>query len=444
MNSEVSRRDFLKSSAVASFGLTLGARTLTARSYGNIMGANERVQVAVIGLRNRGLTHIQSINASPNAVVTHVCDVDQRYLEAGANTARELFGRMPKKEKDIRKLLKSADIDAITIATPEHWHTPMTLISLQAGKHVYVEKPPAHNPAECDMLVKAQQKYGLHVQMGNQQRSSIHTQEAIQKIQEGIVGTPYFSKTWYCNQREGIGFGQITPVPDYLDWELWQGPAPRKPYKDNIHPYNWHWFWNWGTGETLNNATHEIDLSVWAFQVGLPDKISAIGGRYHFRDDWEFYDTLNTSFEYNGKLITWEGKSCNNLKTYNRGRGVVIHGTEGSVLIDRNGYEVYDLAGKKTFVYEKKEQDATTGLSGEGPMTDAHFRNFIDAIRVDEPLHAPIAEGNVSVTMLLLSNIAWKMGRVLNLDPKTGIILNDHEAMKLWQREYEPGWEPVI
>jgi predicted dehydrogenase len=444
MNSEVSRRDFLKSSAVASFGLTLGARALTARSYANIMGANERVQVAVIGLRNRGLTHIQSISASPNAVVTHVCDVDQRYLEAGTNTVSELFGRMPKKEKDIRKLLKSADIDAITIATPEHWHTPMTLMGLHAGKHVYVEKPPAHNPAECDMLVKAQQKYGLHVQMGNQQRSSVHTQEAIQKIHEGIVGTPYFSKTWYCNQREGIGFGRITPVPDYLDWELWQGPAPRKPYKDNIHPYNWHWFWNWGTGETLNNATHEIDLSVWALQVGLPDKISASGGRYHFQDDWEFYDTLNTSFEYNGKLITWEGKSCNNLKTYNRGRGVVIHGTRGSVLIDRNGYEVYDLAGQKTFVYEKKEQDATTGLSGEGPMTDAHFRNFIDAIRIDEPLHAPIAEGNISVTMLLLSNIAWKMGRVLNLDPKTGIILNDHEAMKLWQREYEPEWEPVI
>ena len=374
MNSNVSRRDFLKSSTAASFGLTLGVHGLTARSYGRIMGANERVQVAVIGLRNRGLTHIQSLSAHPNAIVTHVCDVDRRYLDAGAETAREYFGRMPEKEKDIRSLLEADDIDAVTIATPEHWHTPMTLMSLQAGKHVYVEKPPAHNPAECEMLTKAQRKYGLHVQIGNQQRSSIHTQEAIQKIHEGIIGKPYFSKTWYCNQRDGIGIGKSTPVPDYLDWELWQGPAPRKPYKDNIHPYNWHWFWNWGTGETLNNATHEIDLSIWALNAGLPEKITACGGRYHFRDDWEFYDTLNTSFEYDGKLITWEGKSCNNLKTYGRGRGAVIHGTEGSVLIDRNGYEIYDRDGHQTFVFEKPEQDATTDVTGEGPMTDAHFK----------------------------------------------------------------------
>jgi predicted dehydrogenase len=444
MKTDVSRRDFLKTGAAASIGMTLGAHAFTAASYGNILGANERVQVAVIGLRNRGLTHIQSICTNPNAVVTHVCDVDQRYLQAGAESARKLSGSMPKKIKDVRVLLESAEIDAITIATPEHWHTPMALMGLKAGKHVYVEKPPAHNPAECDMLVNARQKYGLHVQMGNQQRSSVHTQEAIQRIHEGIIGTPYFSKTWYCNQREGIGIGRLIPVPDYLDWELWQGPAPRKPFKDNIHPYNWHWFWNWGTGETLNNATHEIDLSIWALNVGLPDMITASGGRYHFRDDWEFYDTLNTSFEYDGKLITWEGKSCNNLTTYGRGRGAVIHGTEGSVLIDRNGYEIYDLAGQKTFVYEKNEMDATTGLSGEGPMTDAHFKNFIDAIRIDEKLNSPIEEGNISVAMLLLSNIAWKKGRVLNIDPKSGIILNDSDAMKMWQREYEPGWEPEI
>ena len=233
-------------------------------------------------------------------------------------------------------------------------------------------------------------------------------------------------------------------IPNYLDWDLWQGPAPRRPYKDNIHPYNWHWFWHWGTGETLNNGTHEVDICRWALGVDYPSGVTASGGRYHFTDDWEFYDTLVTSFEYPGKMITWEGMSCQGKQYYDRGRGVTVHGTEGTVLIDRDGYEVYSLNDRRIeqFLIEKK--NTTQDLQSIDTMTDQHFLNLIDGIRDGVQLHSPIAEGNISVTMLQLSNIAWKTGRPLTLNSGDGHILNDARAMALWRREYEPGWELKI
>ena len=437
MSTKYTRRDFLKSSAIAA----VGASTFTAASYSRILGANDRVNFAIIGVRGRGREHANSIVACKNTSITHICDVDERFIETGSELVKELTGKKPKAFRDIRKLLESKKIDAITIATPEHWHAHMTVMGLEAGKHVYVEKPPCHNPAEADLIVAAQEKYGLQVQMGNQQRSSYHTIEAMKRIHDGEIGDVYMGKAWYSNNRGSIGVGKEVPVPDYLDWELWQGPAPRRVYKDNYHPYNWHWFWHYGTGETLNNGTHEVDLCVWALKAGYPKKVTASGGRYHFADDWQFYDTLVTSYEYDDKMITWEGRSCNNMQFFNRGRGATIHGTKGTLLIDRNGYEIYDNDMKKTFVYEKKEKDVTTGLGGGGPMTDEHFQNFINAIQGKDNLHSPIKEGVVAVKMLLLSNIAWKYGRVLNLDQKTGKILDDPEAMSLWQRDYEPGWE---
>ncbi|NQT26589.1 Gfo/Idh/MocA family oxidoreductase [candidate division KSB1 bacterium] len=444
MSEEITRRNFIKTTSAVTTGLSLGVTALSAKSYGRIMGANDRVNFAVAGVRSRGAEHIKSISVCKNAAVTHVVDVDQRYLEQSAALVLERSGTAPVKEKDIRVFLESKDVDAITIATPEHWHAPMAILGMQAGKHVYVEKPCSHNPAETDMLIQTQKKTGMLVQMGNQQRSSIHTQEAMRKIHDGIIGRAYYGRAWYSNKRPGIGIGQVVPVPDTLDWDLWQGPAPRRPYKDNVHPYNWHWFWNWGTGETLNNGTHEVDLCLWALDVKYPKRVKAAGGRYHFNDDWEFYDTLLASFEYDDKMITWEGKSCNRMQYFGRGRGATIHGTKGTVLIGRNGYEIYDNDNIQTFVYEKPVKDATTGLGGGGPMTDAHFQNLTNAIRMGEKLNSPIEEGSVSVTILLLSNIAWKTGRTMNLDPKTAQIQKDNEAMKLWGREYEKGWEPKV
>ncbi len=262
--------------------------------------------------------------------------MDSVILNTFAEKAKVELGYAPVADRDFRNILQLKDVDAITIAAPDHWHTPMAIAGVQAGKHVYVEKPCSHNPAEGALLVAVQQKYGKLVQMGNQRRSDPTHNEAIDKIHNGLIGTGLTSpKAWYSNTRKSIGIGKQVPVPPQLDWDLWQGPAPRKPYKDNIHPYNWHWFRNWGTGEALNNGTHEVDICRWALGVDYPNTVSSSGGRYHFKDDWEFYDTLVTNFEYDDKLITWEGKCCQGMKYYNRDRGSVIMGTTGSILVDR-------------------------------------------------------------------------------------------------------------
>jgi predicted dehydrogenase len=241
-----------------------------------------------------------------------------------------------------------------------------------------------------------------------------------------------------------MGTGKEVPVPPQLDWDLWQGPAPRKPYKDNIQPYNWHWLRIYGTGEALNNGTHEIDVCRWALGVDYPNRITSTGGRYQFKDDWQFYDTLVTSFGYDDKMITWEGKSCNGMKYYNRDRGSTIMGTTGAVLVDRDGYEIYDLKGNKTSEFTTGKETSSSDLTGRDSMTDLHFANFIAGIRKGEKLNAPVSIGNVAVTMLQLSNIAWEVNRELQLDTQDGKVQHDAEAMKSWGRDYEKGWAPHI
>jgi predicted dehydrogenase len=438
----VTRREFLDALAVGAAGLAVST---TAKSYAQILGSNDRVNFAVIGLNGRGYAHLSSLKANKSAArISRVCDVDSNILAKFAKTTQQEMGDSAAPEKDFRKILDSKDVDAITIASPDHWHTPMAIAGLQAGKHVYVEKPCSHNPAEGEMLVQAQQKYRKLVQMGNQQRSSPHTIEIIAKIRAGLIGRPYLAKAWYVNVRKSIGNGKEVPVPPQLDWDLWQGPAPRRPYKDNVHPYNWHWFRIYGTGEALNNGTHEVDVCRWALGVDYPNRVTASGGRYHFKDDWQFYDTLVTNFEYENAMLTWDGKSCQGMKYYGRDRGSTIMGTTGTVLVDRDGYEIYDLKGNKTSEFRVGTTTSSSDLLGRDSMTDAHFANFIAGIRKDEKLNAPISEGNISVTMLQLSNIAWEVQRELRIDPKDGRIQNDPEAMKLWARDYEKGWEPHV
>lgn len=294
------------------------------------------------------------------------------------------------------------------------------------------------------MLVQAQQKYRKVVQMGTQQRSSRHTLEVVEKIHGGLIGRPYLAKAWYVNLRKSIGTGKEVPVPPQLDWDLWQGPAPRRPYQDNVQPYNWHWFRIYGTGEALNNGTHEVDVCRWALGVDYPNRVTASGGRFHFKDDWQFYDTLVTSFEYDDAMISWEGKSCQGMKCFGRDRGVTIMGTTGTVLVDRDGYEIYDLKGSKTSEFKLESTTVSSDLLGRDSMTDAHFANFIGAIRKGEKLNAPVADGNISVTMLQLSNVAWEVHRELTLDKKDGRIQGDPEAMRMWGREYEQGWAPHL
>jgi predicted dehydrogenase len=438
----LSRRKFINTAVVGAAGVALGS---TAKSYGQILGSNDRINFAIFGLNGRAYAHLSALKSNTDtARISHVCDVDSNILKKFADSAQQELGYAPATGKDFRSILQLKDVDAITIATPDHWHTPMAIAGLQAGKHVYVEKPCSHNPAEGALLVKAQQKYGKLVQMGTQQRSSPHTIEIVDKIHGGFIGRPYFAKAWYSNVRKSIGVGKETPVPPQLDWDLWQGPAPRRPYKDNVQPYNWHWFKIYGTGETLNNGTHEVDVCRWALGVDYPGRVTSSGGRYHFKDDWQFYDTLLTSFEFDDKMITWEGKCCEGMKYYNRDRGSAIMGTNGSVLVDRDGYEVYDLKGAKTSEFKTGKETASSDLLGRDSMTNAHFANFIAGIRKGEKLNSPVSVGNVAVTMLQLSNIAWEVNRELHLDTADGRIQNDSQAMKLWDREYEKGWAPQI
>jgi len=427
---------------VGAAGLAIGA---TAKSYGQIVGSNDRLNFAVIGLNGRAYAHLSSLKANKDAArISHVCDVDSVILKKFADSVEHELGYAPATDKDFRNILQLKEVDAITIATPDHWHAPMAIAGLEAGKHVYVEKPCSHNPAEGAMLVQAQQKYQKVAQMGIQQRSSPHTIQIVDKIHNGLIGRPYFAKCWYSNVRKSIGTGKEVAVPPQLDWDLWQGPAPRRPYKDNIHPYNWHWFRNWGTGEALNNGTHEVDICRWALGVDYPRRITSSGGRYHFKDDWQFYDTLITSYEYDDKMIAWENKSCQGMKYFNRDRGSEIMGTEGAVVVDRDGYEVYDLKGNKTDAFDTGKATSSSDLTGRDSMTDAHFANFIAAIRQGEKLNAPVSVGNVAVTMLQLSNIAWEVNRELEIDAGDGHILHDPEALSMWGRTYEKGWEPHL
>ncbi|MBS1842206.1 MAG: Gfo/Idh/MocA family oxidoreductase [Acidobacteria bacterium] len=438
----VTRREFIDGLAVSAASLAVG---VSPKSYARIAGANDRLNFAVIGLNSRAYAHLSSLHANKAAArIGYVCDVDAKILSKFATATQKEMGEAAVAEKDFRKILERKDVDAITIASPDHWHTPMAIAGLQAGKHVYVEKPCSHNPAEGAMLVAAQRKYGKLVQMGTQQRSSKHTIEAFGRIRAGEIGRPYMGKAWYSNTRKSIGTGREAPVPSYLDWELWQGPAPRRAYRDNVHPYNWHWFRNYGTGEALNNGTHEVDVCRWLLGVEFPKRVTASGGRYQFQDDWQFYDTLVTSFEYDNALLTWEGKSCQGMRYYGRDRGSAILGTTGTVVVDRDGYEIYDLGGKRKTEVKAGGGTSSADLVGRDSMTDDHFANFIAGIRNGEKLNAPIAVGNVAVTMLQLSNISWTVSRELHLDPKDGTILNDTEAMKLWSREYEKGWEPHV
>jgi predicted dehydrogenase len=438
----ISRRTFVSGLAAGAAGSAL---TTSAKSYTQILGANDRLNFAINGLNGRGHAHLSALQANKQiARVAYVCDPDDHIRAKFAADAQQSLGYAPTAVRDFRKALESKDVDAISIATPDHWHTPLAVLGLQAGKHVYVEKPSSQNAREGELLVEAQRKYGKLVQVGDQQRSSGHTIKMVKQVHDGLIGEAYMAKAWYANTRGTMGIGKPIPVPEWLDWDLWQGPAPRSEYKDNIHPYNWHWLRRFGTGETLNNGTHEVDVCRWFLGVDYPQAVTAIGGRYQFKDDWQFYDTLVTDFKYPGKTLTWEGRCCNGMRLYGRDRGSVICGTKGSLVIDRDGYDVFDWKGKQTDSYRTGKETSTSDLVGRDSMTDAHFANFINSVRGKDTLHSPIAIANISVTMLLISNIAYFMDRELKLDSATGHILHDPEAMKLWGRSYEKGWEVTV
>lgn len=445
------RREFIKKLAVASAGIAVGNKTLgmTAKSYNRIIGANDRIHVAIIGLNGRGGSMAGTFARQQNLEINTVCDVDSRtipkvqktIITAGQATA-------PKGEKDCRKVVQDKNLDAIYIATPDHWHAPLTIMGCQAGRHVYVEKPVSHNPHEGEMAIAAARKYNRVVQMGAQRRSSPAMIQCINELHDGVIGRVYFAKAWYTNNRKS-NFLKPGPVPDWLDYDLWQGPAPRKPYQDGLIHYNWHWFWHWGTGEALNNGTHEVDVARWGLGVDFPTRVSSVGGRYQFKDDWQTPDTQIVTMDYPGRVsLMWENRSSNGRKIEGADRGVIFYGDNGSLDTDGEDYTIYDLSGKMVKqVKSAKQQEAVQGRNTASPslgMDSQHVANFLDSIRNNKKPNCDVELGYRSVVAMQLGNISWRVGRDLHLDPKNGHILNDPEAQKLWSRSYQPGWEPKV
>jgi predicted dehydrogenase len=441
MSLQSDRREFLKTSTAVGLGLA----ALPAWVRANPAEPSGTVRVAVIGTNNRGLDHIEALGGIPNVELAYVCDVSDGALAKGVKKAANFAWTQPKAIKDFRRVLDDKTIDAVTIAVPDHWHTPMAIMALAAGKHVYVEKPCSQNPREGELLLQAIARYGKLVQMGNQRRSFPNMQVAVKELHSGVIGTAYFARCWYDNNRASIGTGVAAAVPSTLDYDLWQGPAPRRPYMSNVIPYNWHWFWHWGTGEALNNGTHELDVCRWALGVDFATKVTSTGGRYRFQDDWQTTDTQVIGWEFGReKAISWEGRSCNGYFSEGLSRGAIIYGTDGTAVLENNNYTVYDAKKRKVKeLVEKPEGDGTNTQSANGIRLDRmHVQNFVDAIRGGVALNSPISEGHKSVALLHLGNISQRVGRALACNPADGHILNDDEAMKLWQREYEPGWEP--
>ena len=436
------RRNFIKKTSLGTIGLTSSSSNFFIGK--NILGANDRINCAVVGVRSRGKAHAAAINSQNNSKIIFNCDVDDIIIEDHNKWCKKNIGYVPEIEKDFRKLIENKNLDAVFIATPEHWHAHMTIMASQAGKHVYIEKPCSHNLYENELLVVAQKKYGTKIQMGNQQRSAITSMLAIDEIRNGIIGDVYKGEAYYSNNRGSIGIGKIVPVPKFLDWDLWQGPAPRVPYKDNIHPYNWHWFRNWGTGEVHNNGTHEIDICRWALGVDYPESVTSFGGKYSYQDDWEFVDNQQVTFKYkDDKFITWTGHSRGLIQPKQPGRGVTIYGSKGSIQLDRNFYKLYDLGGN-LIKYEKEGAvSKTIDSRGQGGLDENHIGNLFDSIRYNKSLNAEIKDASISTHLCHLANLAQDSGETLHIDTETGKILNNI-ADNYWKREYAPGWEPKV
>lgn len=437
------RREFLKNTALSTAGIMLGGATMSAKSYNNIIGSNGKINIGLIGLGRRLGGYLEPLSKKSNNVhLAYLCDVMPSQRERAAKEFSSRIDYKPKLENDIRKVLEDKDVDAIFNATPDHWHAPGSIMALAAGKHVYVEKPCSHNMNENELLVAAAKKYDKVVQMGNQQRSSGHSIEIIKEIHNGIIGVPYKAIAFYTNKRGRVQNQKAASIPKGLDWDLFQGPAPRRDYTSETWNYNWHWYgWEYGTAEAGNNGTHEMDVARWALQVNFPNRVDVDAVKGHFLDDgWEMYDTIEATFKFDGnKSIKWDGRSRNGYDTYGYDRGTIIYGSEGSVFINRNKYIIYDRLGKVVKDYESDNKEAGVALGGGGSATTLHAENFFHTIRGTDKLTAPIDDASISMAMVHYANVAYRINSGFDIN-KSGKFM-DKAAMKLWSRSYEKGWE---
>ena len=396
------------------------------------VAAENRVVVGIMGL-NRGKDLAGDLLKIPGVEIKYACDTDSSRAASGAKMIEEGGGK-PIVIQDFRKMLDDKEVDAIFCAAPNHWHGPAAILGCKAGKHVYVEKPACHNPQEGEWMVRAATQNKRCVQVGNQRRSSPGFIDAISKLHGGVIGKVYLARAFFQRMRGSIGSKTDSVPPPTLDYDLWQGPAPRRPFRDNVVHYNWHWFWHWGNGELGNNGVHGLDVCRWGLQVEYPTKTVSTGGRYCYQDDQETPDTQSVAWQFEGgKEITYQGLSCTQ---HAPGPFVSFYGTEGYLEIDGDGgYKIFDNANKEV---------ATGAKTGWGQAE--HIGNFIEAVRANDPskLHQPILSGHQSTLLCHLGNAAYRSNGTIHSSSKDGHWFDEKIAKSLWRREYDPQWESQI
>ena len=398
------------------------------------IAASDKVNVAIIGVRGRGRALAGTLAAIPEANIVSLCDVDETVFDRCAAAITEKSRPKPAYAKDLRKVLDDKSIDAVVIATPDHWHGPATLLACQAGKDVYVEKPASHNLREGRLMVEAAREHKRIVQLGTQARSRPSTNRAMEVVNSGKIGRILMAKAWNVQLRENIGHKNDSPAPATLDYDTWTGPALTLPFNENRCHYKWHWHWNYGTGDIGNDGVHQMDIARWGLGVDVPAKASGMAKKLFFDDDQQTPDTMNITFDYGGKLLMFEMRIWTPYGLEGQDNGVAIYGTEGMVQIGRWprewGYRIYDKAGKLL-------TDESKG--GDG-FEVHHLSNFLSCVRSRQRPNADIETGHKSTMLCHLGNIVARTGRNINFDPAKEVISGDSEANRYIRREYRKHW----
>ena len=437
-----SRRKFIKNTVSASTATFLAPSIVSA----SVFGANDRINAVVLGVNGRGKNHISSLMKQKNVHVTKLCDPDRNLLLKRQREFKNKYNKDVSLEQDLRKVMDDKDIDVVSIASPNHWHALSVIWACQAGKDVYVEKPGSHNIFEGRKMVEAAQKYDRIVQHGVQLRSSPAINEAIGLLRDGYIGNVYMARGLVFRWRGDIGDKGFSSVPKGLDYDLWTGPAPKRPFTENLVHYNWHWHWDYGNGDVGNQGIHETDLCMWGLDVGLPTKITSMGGKFLWDDCKEVPEVLTSVYNYpeEGKIIQFEVRPwCTNTEE-GATVGNIFYGDKGILVVD--GYSKYKTYLGKDRTPGKSGDDGAkeaSGMDRGSGGTDGHFTNFIEAVRKHDSgiLTAPIETGHLSSGLAHLGNIAYRMEKVLTFNPQTEKFVNDPEADKMLTRNYRQGFE---
>jgi predicted dehydrogenase len=424
---ELTRRRFLGSAAAA-----VAATGPFIRTGGAAEAASGTVRVAVIGLHGRGGDHLATLRKLSGVEVTCLCDVDSNVLKSRQETVEKETGKRPAGETDLRKVFERKDVDAVTIATPNHWHALAAIWAMQAGKDVYVEKPGAHSIFEGRKMIEAAARYGRMVQHGVQLRSNEAVREAVDHLRNGTIGKVYMSRGLVYRWRPSIGHKpDLDAPPANLDWNLWQGPAQERKFSERIVHYNWHWHWNYGNGDVGNQGIHETDLCLWGLGLAtLPSKIVAMGGKFLFDDDKECPETMQSGYYFpdTNQMIEFEVRPwCTNDEAGAK-VGNLFYGEKGVLVV--KGYGEYQI-----YFGQNNEQGPGRKTGGE---MELHMQNWVDAIRTRDKskLHGPVETAHTASALAHLGNIAFRTGRALTFDPKTERFVNDPEADKYLKRDY--------